>query len=310
MKVVDLFAGCGGLSLGMQQAGFDVVAAFDYWKPAVDTYEFNFNHPVYRLDLTSNEIIDKISFYDPDMIVGGPPCQDFSSAGKRDEDNGRGDLTISYANIIETYRPKFFIMENVERILKTRKLVEFKRIVQNAGYFIYDEVLDASKFGVPQIRKRYFMIGGLSFDKSIFKHRLACLISDKSLTVREYLGDEIDVSYYYRHPRSYSRRAIFSIDEPSPTIRGVNRPIPKGYLGHPGDAIDINSVKDLRPLSVTERARIQTFPQNFVFLGSKTEQEQMIGNAVPVQLSYSVGQAFIQYYAQAHSESLSESTFI
>ena len=113
MKVVDLFCGCGGLSLGFIEAGFDVVAAFDFWDDALAVYKENFNHPVFKEDLTDvDSAVCKIAEYSPDMIIGGPPCQDFSSAGKRNEDNGRGSLTVAYAEIISKVHPQWFVMEN------------------------------------------------------------------------------------------------------------------------------------------------------------------------------------------------------
>jgi len=115
------------------------------------------------------------------------------------------------------------------------------------------------------------------------------------MTVREYLGNRLGINYYYRHPRSYKRRAIFSIDEPSPTIRGVNRPIPKSYQSHPGDAASLSS--NIRPLTTIERSYIQTFPENFSFEGSKTNLEQMIGNAVPVKLAEYVARCIWEYLA-------------
>ena len=120
MKCVDLFSGCGGLSLGFQNEGFDVVAAFENWKPAIDVYRQNFTHPIFELDL-HNEIIatETIKKLNPDLIMGGPPCQDFSSAGKRDVSLGRADLTYNFANIVCNVKHKWFVMENVEQIKKT-----------------------------------------------------------------------------------------------------------------------------------------------------------------------------------------------
>lgn len=109
----------------------------------------------------------------------------------------------------------------------------------------------------------------------------------------QYCGDAITTQYYYRHPRNYSRRAIYSIHEPSPTIRGVNRPIPQGYKGHPADAIaDLTQV---RPLTTRERSLIQTFPPTFHLIGTKSHLEQMIGNAVPVKLAEYVACAILDY---------------
>ena len=135
MKVVDLFCGCGGLSLGFIKAGMDVVAAFDNWQDALMVYRNNFSHPAILADLMDVEAsVKAIRPYAPDMIIGGPPCQDFSSAGKRDEDNGRGDLTVCYAEIISKIRPQWIVMENVERILKTNKLQDALAIFRKSGY--------------------------------------------------------------------------------------------------------------------------------------------------------------------------------
>ena len=95
--------------------------------------------------------------------------------------------------------------------------------------------------------------------------------------------NRLPFEHYYRHPRSYARRAVFSIDEPSPTIRSVNRPIPKGYPGHAGDPVPIS--REMRALTTQERALIQTFPVDFKFPGTKSDSEQGIGNAVPVKLA-------------------------
>lgn len=294
MKVVDLFCGCGGLSLGFIKAGFDVLAGFDFWDNALEVYKKNFSHPVIKQDLMNvEEASEKIRAYGPEMIIGGPPCQDFSSAGKRDENNGRGDLTVSYAKIISTVRPQWFVMENVERIKKTQKLVDAIAIYKNAGYGLTYTVLDASLCGVPQKRKRFVMVGRLGAKDNFMLSQLNGNLAKKPMTVADYFGDKLDIKYYYRHPRSYVRRGIFSVDEPSPTIRGVNRPMPAGYELRPNDPV--KSKDGIRPLTTTERAMVQTFPKDFVFLGSKTNQEQMIGNAVPVNLGKYVAEAIKSY---------------
>lgn len=118
-------------------------------------------------------------------------------------------------------------------------------------------------------------------------------ISTKETTLRDYFGDTLDFEFYYRHPRNYNRRAVFSIDEPAPTMRGVNRPVPKGYPGHPNDACPISD--NIRALTTLERSLIQTFPATFKWCGNKTDMEQMIGNAVPVKLAEYVASALIKY---------------
>lgn len=288
MRIVDLFCGCGGLSLGFERAGHEVVAAYDNWDEAIDVYRLNFHHPVFKFDLNDVEgAATTIQPYVPEMIIGGPPCQDFSPAGKRNEDNGRGDLTVSYANIVARVRPEWFLMENVERITQTQKLLDAIAVFRGAGYGLTQTVLDASLCGVPQKRKRFILIGKLGEKDDFILNELKGNLAARPMTVADAFGPNLDFRFYYRHPRSYARRGIFSVDEPSPTIRGVNRPIPAGYVLHPSDPVtDLNGI---RALTTLERSRIQTFPDDFQFLGSKTSIEQMIGNAVPVNLGAYVG---------------------
>ena len=115
MRTVDLFSGCGGMSLGFQSAGYNIVAAFENWPAAIECYKQNFKHPVIETDLSIvDEAIIRIKKYQPDLIIGGPPCQDFSNAGNRTEGE-RAELTHSFAKIITAVKPKFFVMENVAR---------------------------------------------------------------------------------------------------------------------------------------------------------------------------------------------------
>lgn len=296
MNCVDLFSGCGGLSLGFMQAGENVLAAFEYWDEAIKVYRNNFDHPIVKIDLSQvAEASSAINEYNPQMIIGGPPCQDFSSAGKRNENNGRGCLTIHFAQIVANVRPQWFVMENVARITTTQKLCEARDIFVGAGYGLTQTVLDASLCGVPQKRKRFFLIGKLGENNDFMLEYLTRNLAKKPLTIAEALGDKIGTEYYYRHPRSYVRRGVFSIYEPSPTIRGVNRPLPSGYKLHPNDPV--NSLDGVRPLTTKERSLIQTFPEEFVFSGTKTSIEQMVGNAVPVNLGKYVAQCIEQFIA-------------
>jgi DNA (cytosine-5)-methyltransferase 1 len=226
------------------------------------------------------------------MIIGGPPCQDFSHAGKRTEKE-RAELTKCFAEIVIALKPSIFVMENVDRILKSKAWEAAKKILKSGGYGMTEKILDASYCGCPQIRKRFFCVGLLDKADDVLLSYIEKNISDKQMSVRDYFGKSIDTIYYYRHPRNYCRRAVYSIDEASPTIRGVNRPIPKGYPGHPNDPVDIT--EDVRPLTTLERSQIQTFPKKFMWKGSKTDIEQMIGNAVPVNLAKFVAKAIIDY---------------
>lgn len=283
MNVIDLFAGCGGMSLGFSNAGFNIVAAFEFWDVAIECYKKNFDHPVFHTDLSDiNSAIEQIKKFSADLVIGGPPCQDFSHAGKRVEAS-RASLTESYAQIIDKIHPKYFVMENVDRAEKSKAFECARNIFKNAGYGLTQIVLDASKCGVPQKRKRFFCIGTLGKEDDFMRNILESGVSKKATTLRDYFGDTLDFEYYYRHPRNYNRRAVFSIDEPAPTMRGMNRPVPKGYPGHPNDACPISD--KVRALTTLERSLIQTFPATFRWCGSKTDMEQMIGNAVPVKLA-------------------------
>lgn len=300
MKIVDLFAGCGGLSLGFQNAGYEVAAAYENWPVAVQCYRNNFKHPVFEFDLADVAAATKhIKKYSPDMIIGGPPCQDFSHAGTRSE-GSRASLTSSFAQIISNVKPTWFLMENVDRAYSSKAYAEAKRIFKGAGYGLTERVLNASYCGVPQKRKRLFCIGLLGAEDNFMGDIIDTRISKEPMTVRQYLGDELGIEHYYRHPRNYSRRGIFSIDEPAPTVRGVNRPIPKGYTGHAGDPVKIN--ESLRPLTTLERARLQTFPSHFKWQASKTDLEQLIGNAVPVKLGEFVATSIAAYMAKTHKK--------
>ncbi len=298
MKCVDLFAGCGGLSLGFMQAGFEVLAACDSWEAALTVYRKNFNHDAINVDLKQEDIaIETIARYRPDMIIGGPPCQDFSSAGKRDTTLGRADLTQHFANIVCAIKPRWFVMENVEQIKKIPLLRKIIEQFTTHQYGMTSVILDAAYCNVPQSRTRFFLIGHLHDQHNQLLPILQCKLNQKPLTLRQYFGDTLSLDYYYRHPRNYNRRGVFTLDEPSPTIRGVNRPIPPNYQLNSCDPQNIDLSK-VRPLTTLERSYIQTFPRSFQFTGTKTNLEQMIGNAVPVNLAQFVAQAIKDYNEQ------------
>jgi len=293
-KTVDLFAGGGGLSLGFANAGFKLAAAFDSWEPAFNLYRANFTgHPIFQTDISNGKITDEVKRFAPEIIIGGPPCQDFSQAGKRGEELGRADLTVSFARIVGTIRPKYFVMENVPRTVASMAFAKAKKMFENSGYGLSIRTLDASLCGVPQRRKRLFVVGELGGIDGFLDTLLEAGQSRKRMTLRDYFGGKLGLQHYYRHPRSYGRRGIFGIDEPSPTVRGVNRPVPKGYPGHPSDASPLNA--NIRSLTTKERSMIQTFPASFKLVGPNTTVEQIIGNAVPVKLAEFVASALMKH---------------
>ncbi|MCY4226739.1 MAG: DNA (cytosine-5-)-methyltransferase [Gammaproteobacteria bacterium] len=287
LTAVDLFCGSGGLSAGMIDAGVEVVSAYDNWPAAVRSYRRNIADHVVEFDLADvDAVVREISGCGADIIVGGPPCQDFSTAGKRRKGE-RANLTVSFALVVSRYNPRFFLMENVPQVRLSGSYETMREILAPDGYRFREFVLDASLCGVPQSRKRFFSFGwrgrterpGDRFAHWIDEHR-----ADEKLTVKKYLKSEIDVEHYYRHPRNYSRRSVFSVYEPSPTIRGVNRPVPPNYKGNHLDTVPPSSV---RPLTTRERSRIQTFPSCWDWDASdrNADTELQIGNAVPVNLA-------------------------
>lgn len=296
MRVVDLFSGCGGMSLGFEKAGFDVVAACEHWEAASRCYEANFDHPVLRIDLSDVETASReIAWFHPDVIIGGPPCQDYSSAGKRVEGD-KAALTECYARIVSNVSPVYFVMENVAGALKSDSYKKARRIFKNSRYGLTETVLDASLCGVPQKRKRLFVFGMIGKEDGFALERFASCLSNKPMTLRDCFGDFLGFEYYYNHPRNYKRRGIFSVDEPAPTMRGIQRPMPAGYPGHKNDSCDKS--QDIHALTSRERALIQTFPRDFKLVGSKAEVEQMIGNAVPVNLAKYVAEVVKSYIVQ------------
>lgn len=306
MRTVDLFCGCGGMSLGFQTAGFEIVGAFDAWQQAVECYNANFNIDAQIADLSKkNTALAAIRPLRPEIIIGGPPCQDFSSAGSRSEGK-RADLTVSFAKLVKSIKPRYFVMENVYQAQNSNAYKEARALLKKAGYGLTEKVLDASKCGVPQKRKRFFCIGALKTKDGFLDEYLEDNQSVLPLSVREYfkINDyAIDFDFYYRHPRTYNRRGVFSVDEPAATIRGVNRPKPPEYVKHPNDA---SEPEGIRSLTTRQRALIQTFPLDYVLGDNQQIAEQMIGNAVPVKLATHVANALMSYH-EGHTEKQSVS---
>lgn len=196
-NVVDLFCGAGGLSKGFEWAGYNIIAANDNYRQACETYRIN--HPQTTLiegDITKDEVkkalFDAIKGKKIDIIIGGPPCQGFSNAGKRLEDDPRNFLFKEFVEIVKQVKPKVVVLENVEGILSMNKGKSFDSIktsFRKLGYKLEGRKLHVVKYGVPQKRKRVVMIGVLEGDpndcypKEIFEDE------DKYLTVREAIGD-------------------------------------------------------------------------------------------------------------------------
>lgn len=237
MRVVELFSGAGGMSLGLKEAGFDIVAAFDAWPIAVENYNFNLGGDRAKVadlgDLLG--ILPELLKLAPDMIAGGPPCQDYSSAGRREEaDNAR--LTLAFAVLVATARPAWFVMENVINAAKSETWMQARSILRAAGYGITESKIDASRYGVPQSRRRLFVIGRIGERDGFLASSVAAAARSKPMSLRDLFGATTPAAIYFPST-SDARRSIWGPDEPAPTIRERSiRPLPLSYRSHPDDA--------------------------------------------------------------------------
>jgi DNA (cytosine-5)-methyltransferase 1 len=320
--VVTLFAGCGGLDLGFRKAGFNVVWANEYDKDIWETYERN--HPGTILkrqdikEISSREIPDCVG------IIGGPPCQSWSEAGsQRGMNDERGKLFLEYIRILKDKQPLFFLVENVSGMLHKKHQVALNNIIaafEEAGYVVSLKLLNAMFYNVPQDRKRVILIG---YHLNLQKYFSFSLLKKYSHipTLQETIWDLRDSALpaieksktngesclipnheYMTGGFSsiyMSRNRVRSWNEPSFTIQAGGRHAPIHpqanrmiHLGKDQWMFDPNSSQPYRRLSVRECARIQTFPDNFIFhYKDLTAGYKMIGNAVPVNFSCALAQA-------------------
>ncbi|MCB0564616.1 MAG: DNA cytosine methyltransferase [Phaeodactylibacter sp.] len=313
MKVASFFAGAGGLDLGFDRAGFDVVWANEYDSDVWETYEKN--HPDTALDRRSITEIDPSDIPDVDGMIGGPPCQSWSAAGKlRGIDDKRGQLFFDFIRILQEKKPKFFLAENVAGMLLPRNekaLDSIKKLFKESGYQLSFQLLNASDYLVPQDRKRVFFVGyrhdlGISFE---FPPPI-----DMKLTLRSAIGDLVDNAipakkgnytngecpvpnheYFIGDFSSMymSRNRVRGWDELSYTIQAGARHAPLHPQAPKMETVDKDRKRFVpgqehlyRRLSVRECARIQGFPDDFVFYYKNLAAAyKMIGNAVPVRLA-------------------------
>jgi len=314
MNVVSFFAGAGGLDLGFQKAGFNVVWANEYDKDIWETYEKNHKNTI--LDRRSIVNIESEEVPECDGIIGGPPCQSWSEAGSlRGINDKRGQLFYDFIRILEAKQPKFFLAENVSGMLLERHseaLKNIKEMFKNAGYRLSFKLLNASDFDVPQDRKRVFFVGireNLDFEFQFpqpmnEKVTLEQTIADlQNSVVPAKEGNKTNKENCKVPNHEYmiggfssmfmSRNRVRSWDEQSFTIQagGRHAPIhpqaPKMKFIEQNIRVFVPGQEDLyRRLSVRECARIQTFPNDFVFhYNHIAAGYKMIGNAVPVNLA-------------------------
>lgn len=325
-NVIDLFCGCGGLSLGFEKAGYNVLLGIDVWEDALKTYRRNHKNPNTLCgDLSSmppEEVEEKINHRDVDVIVGGPPCQGFSVAGKRIVEDKRNELYKSFVRMVSHFKPKAFVLENVPNILSLGGGIVRDAIVRDfsdLGYKVVYKVMLASDYGVPQNRRRAVFVGlknGREFEypqKTVQNH----------VTAKEALSDlpETGVpeggAYPFVPQSDYQRlmrRNSETLHNHDVTVHAeqtkrIIAMVPDGgnYKDLPAELQQtrrvhiawtrLNSNKPSitidtghnhhfhyeynRVPTVRESARLQSFPDDFVFVCGKTSQLKQVGNAVP-----------------------------
>ncbi len=314
MNIVSFFAGAGGLDLGFEKAGFNVVWANEYDKDIWETYEKNHKNTV--LDRRSIVNIEADEVPECDGIIGGPPCQSWSEAGSlRGINDKRGQLFYDFIRILDAKQPKFFLAENVSGMLLERHskaLKNIKEMFKNAGYRLSFKLLNASDFDVPQDRKRVFFVGIREDLDFIFefpqplKEKVTLeqtIIDLKETVVPAKDGNKTNKENCKVSNHEYmiggfssmfmSRNRVRSWDEQSFTIQagGRHAPLhpqaPKMKFIEQNIRVFVPGKEHLyRRLSVRECARIQTFPNDFVFhYNHISAGYKMIGNAVPVNLA-------------------------
>lgn len=315
MKVVELFCGAGGMSLGLKRAGLDVVAAYDSMPDAVETYRTNIGDHVHQRDLSDLlGIIPEVVALQPDLIAGGPPCQDFSVAGKHTEGkNAR--LTVAYAITIASVRPEWFIMENVIQAARSQSWAEARAMLKKAGYGISECRVDFSYYNTPEARRRLIVIGRLGERDGFIDGAIADAATDVRKTVRkaftksfgemptpenqwrpEYHKDIISKGHLYTRPL-HAGRAVRSVDEPYATItRTSGEPPSKAlrakYVAHPQDSAPL---KDAAIAHQRFLSRIQGFPEKWKWCSTNKRRIMiMIANAVPPTAAEIIGKVIRQ----------------
>ena len=305
MKVVSLFSGAGGLDLGFKMAGHSIIWANDLYADAVETYRTNLgDHIVYNniSEINENEVPDC------DIIIGGFPCQGFSVANiKRSIDDERNLLYKQLLRIIGAKKPKFFLAENVKGILSFAKGQVLKMILNdftNLGYRVQRKVLNAADYGVPQTRERVFIVGVRKDIDFEFEYPKPSYCEDGSGGLNKWVSvgealmtlpdpdepNEIpnhDYSKYKLRFNGYIGHRMIDPAKPAPTVtaRGDDK----------GGVVVLHHPNNQRRMSCRELATVQSFPIDYVFLGTRSSVYRQIGNAVQPVLAYAVAKQFNCY---------------
>ena len=334
MKVVSFFSGCGGLDLGFEQAGFEVIWANDNDPSVFETYLLN--HPHTYLCRKDMREITMEEIPECDGFIGGPPCQSWSEGGKQQGlDDERGRMFLTYIHFIQAKQPKFFVIENVKGILSDKHFPTFKKMLgqlKDAGYVVHYQLLNAAHYYVPQERFRVIVVGvrnDIDVKYQFPKPDTSCFITLRQAIgeiteePRKYTSELVDMEYekwlnhdVYMGPfddRYMARNRVRGWNEVSYTMQAKARNCPL----HPQAPKMVYVSRDkqifrpgfehlYRRLSVRECARIQTFPDHFRFIYHDVcDGYKMVGNAVPPRLGRAIAESIRECFASVLSESCS-----
>lgn len=300
-KVISLFSGCGGMDLGFEDHGFHPAICVDIDPVACSTLQRNRGWNVFNGDIREFSYAGKV-----EGVIGGPPCQGFSTAGRGDPKDERNFLWREYFRIVEQSDPDFIVLENVPGMAYKRHKKNFDELIhafESHGFVMNYGVLDAADFGVPQHRKRLFILGGKGFRIPLPKPTCKHYVSVKEAL--EDLEDNYTASHHTRNNHAPHvverweklgpgevdpnyRRARLDPERPSTTIRAGGGYGPNG--NHLGGFHPPIHYKFPRQLTVREAARIQGFPDEWIFEGPKTIQGRQVGNAVAPPVAAAVAQ--------------------
>ncbi|WP_454052324.1 DNA cytosine methyltransferase [Clostridium sp. Marseille-Q7071] len=302
LKTVALFAGCGGLDLGFENAGFNIIWANDNNEKVEKTYKYN--HKNTELIIKNLADIKSEEIPECDIIIGGPPCQSWSLAGAmKGKEDSRGQLFYEYVRVIKDKRPRAFVAENVKGIVSKAHIKSFNEIVdmfKEAGYTVTYKVVNAKNYRVPQDRERVFIVGvrndlkvSYEFPEPTNKEGNYVTLENAIGDLRNNPGEWMEGSF---SPIFMSRNRKRGWNEVAFTVQASGRQTQIHPDSPEMEKIDKDkwqfkkeSINKVRRMSVRECARIQTFPDDFKFLGTSiNENYKMIGNAVPVKLAEAI----------------------
>jgi len=309
-KVVDLFSGAGGLTQGFID-NYDVLFGVEHDKDAAKTYSANFHHPMLNSDITKLDANELVADYGKcDVVIGGPPCQGFSMAGKRDNKDPRNSLFMDYLRFVKAFEPKYFVLENVPGILtmKTASGELVKDIltseVSNLGYQLKWKKLYAPDYGVPQKRRRVIFLGWKDCAEPDFPtetHTKALYVPTSTILLPR---DEVETKYY--HSQKMIDGFFARLRKNKESGRGFGAQFIKEtepcytisarYYKDGCDALVRYSDTEIRKLTEKEAARVQTFPDTFIFPVSSVQTYKQIGNAVPCLLGKAISTSLLKMF--------------